>query len=80
MEKTHPTYNTLLEIESKLTSLSHPKLILWGGRDFCFNQHFFDRWRQIYPDAEVHWYKEAGHYVLEDAKEDVAQRMMNFIK
>lgn len=80
MEKTHPTYNILLEIESKLTSLSHPKLILWGGRDFCFNQHFYERWRQIYPDAEVHWYEEAGHYILEDAKEDVAQRMMNFIK
>jgi haloalkane dehalogenase len=39
MEKSHKTYKTLLEIESKLKTLPQPKLILWGGKDFCFNQH-----------------------------------------
>ena len=80
MEKEHKTYQTLSEIESKLKALPHPKLILWGGRDFCFNQHFFERWVELYPDATAHWYSKAGHYVLEDALEDVSTRIWEFIK
>lgn len=80
MEKDHKTYQTLSTIESKLKSLPHPKLILWGGKDFCFNQHFFERWLEIYPDATAHWYAKAGHYVLEDALEDVSQKIWEFIR
>ncbi len=80
MEKTHPTYKTLHEIEEKLQGLHHPKLILWGGKDFCFNQHFFEKWVGIYPEADAHWYAKAGHYVLEDALEDVSLRIWDFIK
>ncbi len=80
MEKDHKTYQTLRTIESKLGSLPHPKLILWGGKDFCFNQHFFERWLEIYPDATAHWYAKAGHYVLEDALEDVSQKIWEFIR
>lgn len=80
MEKEHKTYQTMAEIESKLHTLSHPKLILWGGKDFCFNQHFFERWLEIYPGASAHWYAKAGHYVLEDALEDVSGRIWEFVK
>lgn len=80
MEKSHKTYQTLSEIESKLKSLPHPKLILWGGKDFCFNHHFFEKWLEIYPDASAHWYAKAGHYVLEDALDDVSQKIWDFIK
>jgi len=80
MEKEHRTYKTLAEIESKLSQLKQKKLILWGGKDFCFNQHFFERWIELWPDADAHWYAKAGHYVLEDALEDVSTRMWEFIK
>jgi haloalkane dehalogenase len=43
-----------------------PKLILWGGRDFCFDDFFLKRWRETYPDARVERLGNAGHYVLED--------------
>lgn len=79
MEKSHRTYKTLSEIETKLKSLSHPKLILWGGKDFCFNRHFYERWTAIYPDASSHWFSTAGHYILEDAHEDVALKIRDFI-
>ncbi len=80
MERDHPTFKTLTEIESKLKSLSQPKLILWGGLDFCFDRHFFERFLAIFPDADAHWYADAGHYVLEDALEDVSSRIWDFIK
>ncbi len=80
MEKEHKTYEVLSTIESKLKDLPHPKLILWGGKDFCFNKHFFEKWVEIYPDANAHWYANAGHYVLEDALEEVSSEIWNFIK
>lgn len=80
MEKSHKTFKTMSEIEMKLHTLNHPKLILWGGKDFCFNQHFFERWVQIYPEAQAHWYAKAGHYILEDALEEVSGEIWKFIK
>jgi cis-3-alkyl-4-acyloxetan-2-one decarboxylase len=80
MEKTHKTYATLEEIESKLRGLPQKKLILWGGKDFCFNRHFFERWLEIYPEADAHWFSKAGHYVLEDELDQVSARIWDFIK
>ncbi len=80
MERDHKTFKTLSEIERKLPGLKHPKLILWGGKDFCFNRHFFEKWLEIYPEASAHWYSKAGHYVLEDALEDVSLKIWEFIK
>ena len=45
-----------------------PAFIGWGLRDFVFDKHFLDgsaRW----PQAEVHAFEDAGHYVLEDKHE-----------
>lgn len=80
MDSDHPSYQTLKDIQDKLPGLHHPKLILWGGKDFCFDRHFFEKWISIYPDVEAHWYANAGHYVLEDALDDVSARIWNFVK
>jgi pimeloyl-ACP methyl ester carboxylesterase len=80
MELSHPSFEKLFQIESKLPLLKQPKLILWGGKDFCFNQHFFERWIGIYPDADAHWFAQAGHYVLEDALDEVSLKIWDFIK
>lgn len=58
----------LAEIERALPVLRTKDVqILWGGQDFCFNRHFFDRWRGILPGAKSEYLESAGHYVLEDA-------------
>ena len=58
----------LAEVEQGLVILrDRPVQIIWGGRDFCFNRHYFDRWRAILPDARAEFLPEAGHYLLEDA-------------
>lgn len=80
MDESHPSWHTLKEISDKLTSVRQPKLILWGGKDFCFNQHFFEKWLSIYPDASAKWYAGAGHYILEDALDEASAEIWNFIK
>jgi haloalkane dehalogenase len=80
MDEKHQTYHTLAEIESRLKNLKQPKLILWGGKDFCFDQTFFEKFVEIFPEAEAHWYAKAGHYVLEDALTEVSAKIWEFIK
>ena len=75
----HPSYGTLAGIEAGLASLSEkPMKIIWGEADFCFNAKFLDRWRQLFPSAEVVHLPHAGHYVLEDAKPEAGSLVADF--
>lgn len=75
-----PSWTTLAEVEQGLPLFrGHPVAIVWGGRDFCFNDHFLARWREFLPAADVHRIADAGHYVLEDAREDVVPRAVEFL-
>ncbi len=66
--KDRPSDLALAEVERQLPLLrARAVRILWGGRDFCFNRHYYDRWRQLLPEAEAELLPAAGHYVLEDA-------------
>lgn len=81
MRPAHPTWQTLHEVEAGLTHFrDRPALIMWGGQDFCFNDHFLARWRELLPGAEVHRLADAGHYVLDDAREDVVPRVTGFLR
>ena len=81
LTKDHPSYQTLLDIEKKLPLLDRvPKLILWGMKDFCFDQTFLKQWESFYPDAEIKKFEEAGHYLFEDEKKRANQSILNFLK
>lgn len=70
----------LAEIEPKLTILrDRPVRILWGGRDFCFNRHYYNRWKVLLPGADADYFETAGHYVLEDAGEQCLQEIVGFL-
>lgn len=43
-----------------------PAFIGWGLRDFVFDRHFLDGFTSALPNADVHAFEDAGHYVLED--------------
>ena len=80
LEKTHPSMQTLRKIEAALPKFSdRPALLAWGGMDFCFDDHFFQCWRAIFPRAQVEPYGDAGHYVLEDAGPDIRRRIGGFL-
>ena len=79
LQKSHPSWPELSRIDSKLSTLQEkPMLICWGGKDFCFNDHFYDEWQQRFPDAESHYFAAAGHYILEDAFDEVAPLVDKF--
>ncbi len=75
------SYETLTRIEQALPALREkavPMLLLWGGRDFCFNTSFFDEWCRRFPDAEQHYFADGGHYILEDKGDEIAPLLLNF--
>jgi len=79
LEAAHPSLAALREIEAALPQFrDRPALIAWGGRDFCFDGRFLARWREVFPQAEVEHYAEAGHYVLEDAGGEIRRRIAEF--
>ncbi|MDM8520701.1 alpha/beta fold hydrolase [Anaerolineales bacterium HSG6] len=81
LEKNHPTRATVHEIESNLHLFQkHPMLIVWGADDFCFTaEHFLPQWQKLFPQAEVHLLPNAGHYVVEDAHEQIGPWMVEFL-
>ncbi len=69
-----PSNRALAEIEGMLPELAKKEVrILWGGQDFCFNRHFYERWKVILPQAQATLLEESGHYVLEDSGAECLQ-------
>lgn len=69
------------ELGEKLQSLaSVPALICWGGRDFVFDMDFLEQWRRRWPQARVRLFEDAGHYVLEDAAEEIIPLVVDFLR
>ncbi len=57
-----------------------PTLVCWGEQDFVFDRFFLDEWRRRFPDAEVHAFPDAGHYVLEDAADRIPALVRDFLR
>jgi len=78
--KSHPSWETLGAVEAGLAQFrENPALILWGGGDFCFNQDFYEEWCRRLPQAEAHYYGDAGHYVLLDADWQTVPQIRKFL-
>ena len=56
-----------------------PALIVWGGKDFVFDKEFLVQWQERLPAAKIRYLADAGHYVLEDAAEDVIPLIAEFV-
>ncbi len=77
----HRSYETIVEIETALRRLrKHQFMFCWGMKDFCFNHQFLDEWRVRFPNARTRQFPFAGHYLLEDAGDDVLQEIRDFLK
>lgn len=59
---------------------NRPALLGWGLRDFVFDHHFLDGFTAALPQAEVHAFEDAGHYVLEDAGEALIPKIVGFLQ
>lgn len=81
LTRRRPTWRTLAEIEAGLPSLAdRPIQLIWGMRDWCFNDVCLRRFESIFPKAEVHRLEDAGHYVVEDAHERISPLIDEFLE
>lgn len=77
----HASYSSLVAVENgleKLKTQKIPMMIIWGGKDFCFNKDFFAEWCRRFPEAENHYFPDGGHYILEDKKDEIALLLKGF--
>jgi len=81
MEQAVPSYSVIQYIERNLKQFDgYPILIIWGSEDFCFNAKFLNKWREIFPRAEVREVCNAGHLVVEDASDEIIPWIEGFLR
>ena len=81
MEQAVPSYSVIQYIERNLKQFDgYPILIIWGSQDFCFNVKFLNKWREIFPRAEVREVCNAGHLVVEDASDEIIPWIEGFLR
>ncbi len=77
-----PSWPLVQFVSDNLESLlgSKPIQIIWGERDFVFDRHFLAEWRRRLPQAEIHSYADAGHYILEDLGREARDLIRSFLQ
>ncbi len=76
-----PAWATVRDTADSLDLLTDlPMLICWGLKDFVFDGEFLDEWTARFPAAEVHRFPDCGHYVLEDASQEIVPLVRGFIE
>jgi pimeloyl-ACP methyl ester carboxylesterase len=76
----HGTWQELEAVEAGLgTFADRPVLLAWGMRDWCFRQECLDRIAGHFPNAVIRRIADAGHYILEDAPQEVLQAVQAFV-
>jgi len=81
LKPSHRSYETLKAVEDGLSQFrSSPMLLIWGMQDWCFSPHFYAEFCQRFPDAIPHPIADAGHYVFEDATEELLQASREFLR
>jgi haloalkane dehalogenase len=75
-----PGFEIITEVGEALGQFDdRPVLICWGERDFVFDDHFLREWERKLPHASVHRFADSGHYVLEDAGEEIEALVTEFL-
>jgi cis-3-alkyl-4-acyloxetan-2-one decarboxylase len=76
----HPSFDVVEGVNKNLEQWrGTPVQIFWGEKDFVFDMHFLAEWRRRLPDAEFHQYPDCGHYILEDAHEEILPLVRTFL-
>jgi pimeloyl-ACP methyl ester carboxylesterase len=74
------SYDLVSSVAAGIGQFSNlPMMILWGELDFVFDRHFLAEWQERFPAAELHRFPDCGHYILEDAKEEVIPLISEFL-
>ncbi len=77
----HMSYRTVDRTDKAIGQFSNtPMLVCWGMKDFVFDDCFLKEWERRFPEAEFHRFEDVGHYILEDAPEDVIPLVKQFLQ
>ncbi len=80
LEPSHPSYPTLAEVEDGLSQFQQaPMHFIWGMKDWCFTPAFLREFQRRFPNAKTTVFDEAGHYVFEDAREQIPAVLRKFL-
>jgi cis-3-alkyl-4-acyloxetan-2-one decarboxylase len=77
----NPSYGIVKQVDDGMKSFTKfPMLICWGEHDFVFDHDYLSEWQRRFPEAEIHRFPDAGHYVLEDVPEKIIPLTQDFLK
>ena len=81
LSPSHRSYATLTEVEESLEQFrNHPIQLIWGMKDWCFTPaDFLSEFRRRFPAAHSRELPHAGHYVFEDAPDEVLKQTRSFL-
>jgi pimeloyl-ACP methyl ester carboxylesterase len=66
------------EFEPLLGSVRVPVRIIWGERDAWLDPAFASRLHELLPNSDLRLIPDAGHFVMEDAPEQVTRELRDF--
>lgn len=77
----HPSYALVAAVEAGLPRLAAvPTLILWGAKDFVFDDHFLAAFKVRLPHATMHRFADAGHLLFEDQPDECFALVRRFLQ
>lgn len=76
MTRSHKTFGVLEALEKRLPELSGKRIhFVWGMKDWCFRPECMERLSISWPDATRCELADVGHYVMEEAPEEVVREL-----
>ena len=76
----HPNAAYISQIDSVLRNWDVPVLVMFSDGDIAFKPTEGQRIAEMIPDGRFQVVRNAGHYLQEDAGEEIAQRMVTFLR
>ena len=69
------------QLRKRLSALQDtPILIVWGMKDIAFRKKELQRWERIFPQARTARVSSAGHFVQEEAPDELAEAVIPFLR
>ena len=79
--KRHRSRQDLQNVQAGLEKLAEkPTQLIWGMKDWCFNATCLAKFKEHFPASASLEIDDAGHYVLEDAREEVVASVQSFLR
>ncbi len=76
----HPNAEYISEIDATLREWDIPVLVMFSAGDIAFKVDEGQRIAEMVPNGRFEIVRNAGHYLHEDAGEEIAERMVTFLR